>query len=349
MNSGTSRPVRILLIGERRCEVAALESAAGHLGYAVVRADPEVAALTAVARDSFDAAIVAVGTDRERSLDVIGELAAGAPCPVIALLDVDDREFLREAAGRGVFAYITGDDVGGDRFQNTIDIALHRYAEYHGRDRGHAKRIAVLERAEEIAGIGSYAWDIQSGGLWWSDNVFRLFGLRPGVALTAEYVVDFVHADDREHVREVVETAAWTGELGMFEYRIRRADGALRRLQAVVAAVEQTDGLPGRLVGTVQDVTERRQNARMTGPIALEELAPLFDRRAGDLRPNDLTRREREVLQFAAQGMSGKAIALELTLSSSTVKTHFENIYAKWDVSDRASAVAKALREGVIL
>ena len=262
MNSGTSRPVRILLIGGRRRELAALESAAGHLGYAVVRADPDLATLAAVAGDSLDVAIVAVGTDRERALDVIGELAVGAHCPVIALLDVDDPEFLRQAAARGVFAYITGEDVGGDRFPNTIDIARHRYAEYRGRERVDAKRIAVLERAEEIAGVGSYAWDVQSGGLWWSDNVFRLFGLPPGVALTPEYVVDFVHADDREHVREVVETAALTGELGMFEYRIRRADGAVRRLQAVVAAVEQTEGRPGRLVGTVQDITERRQNAR---------------------------------------------------------------------------------------
>jgi two-component system nitrate/nitrite response regulator NarL len=46
--------------------------------------------------------------------------------------------------------------------------------------------------------------------------------------------------------------------------------------------------------------------------------------------------------------MSGKIIAQKLKLSPSTVKTHFENIYAKWDVSDRASAVANALRQGLI-
>ena len=46
--------------------------------------------------------------------------------------------------------------------------------------------------------------------------------------------------------------------------------------------------------------------------------------------------------------MSGRRIAEQLTLSPSTVKTHFENVYAKWGVSDRASAVAKALREGLI-
>jgi len=45
---------------------------------------------------------------------------------------------------------------------------------------------------------------------------------------------------------------------------------------------------------------------------------------------------------------AGKTIAQHLSLSPSTVKTHFENIYAKWGASDRSSAVAKGLREGVI-
>jgi DNA-binding NarL/FixJ family response regulator len=78
------------------------------------------------------------------------------------------------------------------------------------------------------------------------------------------------------------------------------------------------------------------------------ELGHFFARRTGELRPHELTVREREILQLAAQGMSGKAIAQHLTLSPLTVKSHFQNIYAKWGISDRASAVAKALREGLI-
>ena len=78
------------------------------------------------------------------------------------------------------------------------------------------------------------------------------------------------------------------------------------------------------------------------------ELGHFFARRRGELAPHKLTARERQILQLAAQGMSGKTIAQQLSLSPSTVKSHFENIYAKWDVSDRASAVAKALREGLI-
>ena len=66
-----------------------------------------------------------------------------------------------------------------------------------------------------------------------------------------------------------------------------------------------------------------------------------------DPRPR-LSPREREILTLAAEGRSGPEIARILFLSPSTVKTHLANIYDKLDVSDRAAAVAKALREGVL-
>ena len=61
-----------------------------------------------------------------------------------------------------------------------------------------------------------------------------------------------------------------------------------------------------------------------------------------------LSRRERQVLQLAADGRPAMAIAEELFVSPGTVKTHFQRIYAKLDVRDRASAVATALRRGLI-
>jgi DNA-binding CsgD family transcriptional regulator len=61
-----------------------------------------------------------------------------------------------------------------------------------------------------------------------------------------------------------------------------------------------------------------------------------------------LTPRELDVLQLAAQGLSGPQIAEELVVSATTVKTHFENIYAKFGVGDRAAAVASGMRFGLI-
>jgi len=61
-----------------------------------------------------------------------------------------------------------------------------------------------------------------------------------------------------------------------------------------------------------------------------------------------LTRREREVLELAADGFNGPRIAKELVLSTATVRTHFGHIYRKLGVPDRAAAIAKAMRLGLI-
>jgi DNA-binding CsgD family transcriptional regulator/PAS domain-containing protein len=78
------------------------------------------------------------------------------------------------------------------------------------------------------------------------------------------------------------------------------------------------------------------------------ELGEFFSRRRGDLAPPRLTPRELQILQLAAIGNAAPQIADSLLISVSTVKTHMENIYGKLAVSDRAAAVATAMRLGVI-
>jgi PAS domain S-box-containing protein len=78
------------------------------------------------------------------------------------------------------------------------------------------------------------------------------------------------------------------------------------------------------------------------------ELGEFLAHRRGELKPLSLTPRELQVLQLAAQGCAGREIARRLVVSPATVRTHFERIYEKYGVSDRAAAVAKALRDGLI-
>jgi two-component system nitrate/nitrite response regulator NarL len=61
-----------------------------------------------------------------------------------------------------------------------------------------------------------------------------------------------------------------------------------------------------------------------------------------------LTTREREALDGLVRGLSAPAIARELVLSTATVKTHLQHLYEKLGVSDRAAAVAEAMRRGLI-
>ncbi len=68
----------------------------------------------------------------------------------------------------------------------------------------------------------------------------------------------------------------------------------------------------------------------------------------GPNAPDSLTPREIEVLALAADGLAGPELAHQLALSPATVNAHFKNIYRKLDVRNRAAAVAKAMRLGVI-
>lgn len=61
-----------------------------------------------------------------------------------------------------------------------------------------------------------------------------------------------------------------------------------------------------------------------------------------------LTERESDVLRLVAKGYSNKAVARELGITISTVKTHLRNIFRKLDVEDRAQVIIKAIKEGII-
>lgn len=96
-----------------------------------------------------DVAIVIVGSDSEpQALRWIDTMVKEAACPVIAILDVQDRAFINEAAKRGIFAYIA-DGKDPVELQSSIDIVLRRFGEYHALEGAFGRR-AVTERAKGI-------------------------------------------------------------------------------------------------------------------------------------------------------------------------------------------------------
>lgn len=89
-----------------------------------------------------------------------------------------------------------------------------------------------------------------------------------------------------------------------------------------------------------------RGDTRLT-PEVQAELVRQIQMRAIDDRPV-LSQREREVLTLIAEGLSAPAVAERLHVSPSTVKTHLQSLYEKLAVSDRAAAVAAAMRGGLL-
>ena len=79
---------------------------------------------------------------------MITRIVKEAACPVIALLEFSDPEYVNEAAKRGVFAYVLANG-GYDGLRNALDITLRRFAEYHNLEGAFARR-AIIEQAKGI-------------------------------------------------------------------------------------------------------------------------------------------------------------------------------------------------------
>jgi AmiR/NasT family two-component response regulator len=90
---------------------------------------------------------VGLGESSDHALELIEKIVHEATCPVIALIHAPDPDFVREASKRGIFACIT--DSESKDWQNSIDIVLRRFAEYHHLEGAFGRR-AVTERAKGI-------------------------------------------------------------------------------------------------------------------------------------------------------------------------------------------------------
>jgi|SRR5579862_6531256 len=140
--------LRVLIANERRDRLELLAQVVVGLGHEVIAREIDVREVAAVtAREHPDVALVGLGLSSEHALDLIGEIVHEASCPVIALLAVRDPVYVREAAKRGVFAYIV--DTTREELQSAIDITLQRFTEYHSLQGAFGRR-AVIEQAKGI-------------------------------------------------------------------------------------------------------------------------------------------------------------------------------------------------------
>jgi len=346
---------------------------------------------------------------------------------------------------------------------------------------------------ERIGQTGSWEYLPSEGKVFWSDNLYRILGVEAAEwELSVDNILAQIHPDDLQRVSAAVAQLAERAAPLSLEYRITRPDRDRRHLRATLAVVERCDGVPYRLVGVVEDLTERYRAEReiaahvavsealadwealqpgarglltrlaaaldcavgvfwvprgdvllsrvvwcesgMEAPLEIKadarpvrrgtglsgrvwearaplswtageaqsadprdaasrrhgligavaipalmgdevlaivelatdrevriterlarslhgiahELGHFLARRGGELAEPLLTPREIEILQLAAAGLTARDTAERLTISPATVRTHLANVYSKLEVSDRASAVAAAMRLGVI-
>ena len=148
MSDAEPGPLRVLIANERRDRLGLLAQVVTGLGHDVIAREIDVGEVAAVtAREQPDVALVGLGLSSHHALELIEQIVNEASCPVIALLTAEEPAYIREAAKRGVFAYIVDTDPA--ELQSAIDITLQRFAEYHNLQNAFERR-ALIEQAKGI-------------------------------------------------------------------------------------------------------------------------------------------------------------------------------------------------------
>ena len=130
-----------------------------------------------------------------------------------------------------------------------------------------AKRLEQSNRwllqAEAAALVGHWRVDLVRWTIQWSDQTYRVHGLEPGMPVDVDYSVAQYLPDDRVAVQKTLAEAVKSGAPFVFQGRILRADGEVRHVKSHGSIERSRSGKAIGIFGTVQDVTETVENARV--------------------------------------------------------------------------------------
>lgn len=169
-----------------------------------------------------------------------------------------------------------------------IDITARRRAE----DRLLASE-ARLKQAQRMASIGSWERDLETGQLYWTDEIYRILELDPAQHPPSFHAfLQRVHPDDRPQVQEAYRSLVEVRELRAVVHRLHMPDGRIKHVRETGITVYQDD-TPVRSMGTVQDITALREAEE-----ALRRLNDELEERVAD-RTRALSQLNRELESFA--------------------------------------------------
>jgi two-component system cell cycle sensor histidine kinase/response regulator CckA len=119
---------------------------------------------------------------------------------------------------------------------------------------------ARLREAQEVAQVGNWQWDVAEDELWWSDQLYRIFGVEPAsFQLSYAEFLQLVHPEDRARVEGTVRSAFRERRPYEVEHRIVRPGGDVRVIHGHGRVVLDERGQVVRTRGVAQDITERKR------------------------------------------------------------------------------------------
>jgi PAS domain S-box-containing protein len=164
----------------------------------------------------------------------------------------DRRKLVRDAQGEPTALVGVSRDITE---QKRVDEALRR-SEAQARE-----TVERLSRAQLLGHIGDWDWDVTTGVVQWSDEVYRMYGVGREFPTTFETIIPMTHPDDNEANLQAAQAILDDRERssGALQFRIIRPDGGVRHIFQTLAVDRDEEGRPTRVFGLMQDLTELRQ------------------------------------------------------------------------------------------
>lgn len=236
--------------------------------YEIVSVETSAEAINLLEKDGFDAAVCDIDLAEEvkSGLDILEHVrSSGDDIPVIIFTGKSREEFAIQALNLGADYYIRKSTTNIEGLYAELSYYILTAVEKRRTKRALKESEqklreseARLAEAQRIAHSGSWVWDIVENKEIWSDEIYRIFGLAPQeFSATYEAFLDSVHPEDRELVSKSVDAALKNKESYSIDHRIICPDKTIRHVHEEGEVTFDEKGNAIRMMGTVQDITER--------------------------------------------------------------------------------------------
>ena len=195
------------------------------------------------------------GMDGFATCRALRQLPGGAQVPVLMLTGLDDEESVAHAYEAGATDFFVKST------QWTLLVQRTRYLLRAARMRGELEASrAKLARAQRIARLGTWEWDLRSGLLVGSELCLSILGIAgTNVSLSLNAFLTLVHDDDRKELTTAFERLIREGGSLQSETRLQSASGAVNFVRFEAEIEYDNAGVAALVSGTAQDITQRRE------------------------------------------------------------------------------------------
>ncbi|MEO0581057.1 MAG: PAS domain-containing protein, partial [Bacteroidota bacterium] len=158
----------------------------------------------------------------------------------------------------------------------------------------------ILKQAQRITQLGGWDWNIQTGEVKWTPEMFEIYGMDPyAPPLSPDQFLDDIHPEDKELVKKAISEA--TEEMRPYQssHRIvRRSDQSIRHIRAFGETFYDENGKQNRLIGTIQDFTEVLESQIRYQTFFEDNISAVFWIEMKEAIPTDLPAQEQAQLIF---------------------------------------------------